>query len=117
MSYFHHRNRVQKVGKLDVKPTSHWNNIGREYWESCGLDLRPSQSGYTYYWQYRRDKRLTLWAVQEAMVSIQHALHKASTSGGDQVDLVGELTWWTGGPLKEHFRCPYHEDLLPNWGK
>ena len=87
-----------KVGELDVKTTSHWGRIDREYWTSCGIT--PSYPSYF---------------VNEGMVRIQHRLFNASTCNEDKVALVGDLYSWL--TPKDCYRCPYHEDLLPNWGE
>ena len=58
------------------------------------------------------------------MLRVQHALVDAAGCEDDEVldevVLMGELYdeyWSKGCWVKERNRCPYHEDLLPNWGK
>lgn len=103
-----------KVGELNVKTTSHWERIEREYWSStCDLEI------------YNRwdDRGVCLWEISQAMVRVQHALVDAADCEDDEVldkvVLIGELysEYYKGRCVKEHYRCPYHEDLLPNWGK
>ena len=114
MSYYlHHSLNQGKVGELDVKPISHWQNVDRQYWATCGLDLEPQGGDW-------RDEQLTVHNVNDAMVRIQHALVTAGECEDNNVVLGGDLrrAWWGGRRVcKENCRCPYHEDLLPNWGE
>lgn len=98
------------VGKLQVKPTSHWQKIDRQYWQKCGVETGYGEP-YAYY-----------FSVKHVMVRLQHALVAAGKCKGGNMILAGELHGWgfrrrDRGTLKEFYRCPYHEDLLENWGK
>jgi len=93
------------VGKLQVKTTSHWRNVDRQYWiENCGMEAG------------------LLYGVDRVMVRLQHALVAAGKCKGGNMILAGELHRWGFAKrdrctLKEYKRSPYHEDLLENWGK
>ena len=83
----HYMNRG-KVGELNVKTTSHWEKVERQYWSStCGLDIRPEN----VYGDYTR---LAMWDIPKAMVRLQHALVNAVGEDDevlDKVVLKGEL--------------------------
>ena len=93
------------VGKLQVKTSSHWRNIDRQYWiETCGMEAR------------------LLYGVERVMVRLQHALVAAGKCKSGNMILAGEFHGWgfrkrDRRTLKEFYRTPYHEDLLENWGK
>ena len=100
-----------------MKTTQHWEKIDRDYWSSsCGLDIRPRN---VY------DNRLGICEVYQGMVRLQHALVDAVECEEDEVldevVLKGELYrdyYYRDRRLKDYnHRCPYHEDILPNWGK
>ena len=92
------------VGKFQVKKTSHWEKVDRQYWKNCGVQDRERN-----------------YQVCRSLVRLQHALVAAGKCKDSNMILAGELTreiWkrdrcWK----KEYRRTPYHEDLLENWGK
>jgi len=105
------------VGKLPVKKMSHWRNIDTQYWtDNCNLELQPTW-GYGYGWRDR--KQLQKCNVEVGMVRLQHALVAAGKCKGGKMNLAGELTreYWKKRQEIDYYRCPYHEDLLENWGK
>jgi len=102
------------VGKLQLISSAHWrDNVSIDWWRyGCDLNIVPEN------W---RDSRLDMWSVQEGMVRLQHALVAAGKCKGNNMVLVGELfsVYYKSGyrKFKEYYRCPYHLDILPNWGK
>ena len=95
------------VGKLQVKPTSHWQNIDNQHWvETCEIEEG------TYYY-YRKNT---------ALVRLQHALVAAGKCEEGNMILAGELykevynSRWIQTERK-YFRTPYHKDLLENYGE
>ena len=111
-----------KVGGLDVKSTEHWKNVDEQYWIDCGVPVRPRVIDYhspDYVYQYK-DKRVTAYEINQAMVRLQHALYDSIQCCKDgSIALIGELygRWYNNKDrrVKDYHRCPYHEDLLPNW--
>ena len=102
------------VGKLPVKKMSHWRNIDTQYWtNNCGLELHHN---WGYGW---RRSGLEKCNIEVGMVRLQHALVAAGKCKGGNMLLAGELTreYYKKRQQIDHYRCPYHEDLLENWGK
>lgn len=112
------RNRQQRpppppemVGKLQLKLTSHWNNIDNEHWKNCGLSIQQS-------WSWR-DRRLRKYNVNTAMVHLQRELVNAARCRGNKMVLskvLSKYRWRNKeGRTSIYYRCPFHNDLLPNW--
>jgi len=106
------------VGNLPYKDASHWDNVSTEYWDSCGITVRPHNQH-----QFTEDSRvgISLWDVKNAMFSIQESLIHAARCDDKNMILAGKLhsaSYWNNRKrtwTKEYSRCPYHVDLLPNW--
>ena len=61
-----------KVGKLDVKGTSHWESMNnRQHWIDCDLPVRQSANNYHYC--NRRDV-LETYCIHQGLVRLQHEL-------------------------------------------
>lgn len=103
------------VGNLQLKSTSHWEEVDKKYWESVGIEVAE---GYGY-----SSEKIGLPCICEGMVNLQHALVKAGTACKDEYGrrceegnaiLLGGLYQ---NYMKSSYITPYHEDLLPNFGK
>ena len=93
-----------KVGKLKVKPTSHWEKVDRQYWKNCGVN---------------NDRN---WQLCRSLVHLQHALVAAGKCKDGNMILVGELyrDLYNSRYVqteRKYYRCPYHKDLLENYGE
>ena len=115
MSYRHRHNQQQSnmVGSLQLKDYNHWNNIDAEHWSKCGLSIQHS---YSY-----RDRRMMKWDVCNAMVKLQRELVNSAMCSGNKMVLSKVLSQWRWsnkeGRTFEYYRCPFHNDILPHWGK
>ena len=103
------------VGNLQLKSTSHWEEVDKKYWESVGIEVAE---GYRY-----STEKIGLACINEGMVKLQHALIAAGTACKDKygrrcedgnVILCGGLY---ENYMKTSYITPYHEDLLENWGE
>jgi len=92
------------VGKLQVKPISHWQKVDDQYWIKNGM------------------KNGSYYSMNRSLVVLQHSLVAAGKCEDGKMILAGDLysevynSRWviTGRKCK---RTTYHEDLLPNYGK
>ena len=114
MSYHHrHQQHSNMVGSLQLMDYNHWSNIGVEHWTNCGLSIQTS-----YSW---RDRRLRKGYVCNAMVDLQRELVKSARCGGKKMVLSKVLSryQWSNkeGRTSVYYRCPFHNDILPHWGK
>lgn len=103
------------VGKLTLKNFDHWNNVSTEHWKSCGIDPRIEVYGAGWH-----DNRISVWSLQRAMVRIQQSLVNAVVCKDNNMILNGKVMNFIYNRQrrryeKETLRCPYHEDLLPNF--
>jgi hypothetical protein len=114
-----HQNQIQRpkkkraVRKLPLLNYDHWDSVSTEHWISCGIEPRPEYADW-------RDPRIHISHLKRAMVRIQHSLKAAKLRGDEDNAMVldGEILHYTYGGYpfeRKRLRCPYHEDLLPNF--
>jgi len=103
------------VGNLQLKSTSHWEEVDKQYWEKRGIEVAASDD----YWS----DKIAVACISEGMVKLQRALIAAGTACKDEygrrceegnVILSGGLY---ENYMKTSYNTPYHEDLLENWGE
>jgi len=103
------------VGNLQLKPTSHWEEVDKKYWEKRGIEVAASDD----YWS----DKIAVACISEGMVKLQHALVKAGTACKDEYGRrceSGHVILFGGlyeNYMKTSYNTPYHEDLLENWGE
>ena len=97
-----------KVGKLDVKGTSHWESVNKQHWIDC--DLPVSRNVNNYHYSNCRDLVGT-YCIHQGLVRLQHELVVAADPIDNSVNLVGDLydTFYDNKDhrVKVYYRCPY----------